>query len=186
MSMSADSGRHAKTAAPTDTVLGRLLTMQANGAPGLSDEVIRSYLIGLITGFVPTNTMAAGHMLEMLLRRPDFMAPTRAAALCEEGLTLYRNLGEQWGQAAALDALAAVAQARGNAARAAALLDERRALLGQPGSGFHADGDLDGSIAVALIRAQCGDPVGSGFYDGNGYGLARLRENAGHTALSAH
>ena len=50
----------AKNAAPTDTVLGRLLSMQKNGAEGLSDEVIRSYLIGLITGSFPPTRWRPG------------------------------------------------------------------------------------------------------------------------------
>jgi cytochrome P450 len=77
-----------------ETVLQRLVAMQAAGAPGLSDEVIRAYLIGMITGFVPTNTMGAGHMLEMLFRRPDFMAHTRAAALANDDELLRRCLFE--------------------------------------------------------------------------------------------
>jgi cytochrome P450 len=77
-----------------NTVTARLVRLQADGAPGLSDVVIRSYLIGMITGFVPTNTMAAGHMLEMLLRRPDFMAPTLAAARAGDDERLKRCLFE--------------------------------------------------------------------------------------------
>ena len=77
-----------------NTITARLVRLQAEGAPGLSDVVIRSYLIGMITGFVPTNTMAAGHMLEMLLRRPDFMAPTLAAARAGDDDRLKRCLFE--------------------------------------------------------------------------------------------
>ena len=78
----------------SDTVLARLIAMQQAGAEGLTDSVVRAYLIGMITGFVPTNTMAAGHMLEMLLRRPDFMAQTRAAALAGDDALLKRCLFE--------------------------------------------------------------------------------------------
>jgi cytochrome P450 len=86
----------AARAAPSgrDTVLERLLEMQRRGAEGLGDDVLRAFLIGMITGFVPTNTMAAGHMLEMLLRRPDFMAPARAAARAGDDLRLQRCLFE--------------------------------------------------------------------------------------------
>lgn len=75
---------HAAQASPgaaPGTVLRRLIDMRQNGAGDLTDEIIRTYLIGMIAGFVPTNTMAAGHMLDMLFRRPDFMAQTQAAAL---------------------------------------------------------------------------------------------------------
>jgi cytochrome P450 len=48
----------------------------------------------MITGFVPTNTMAAGHMLEMLLRRPKFMAAAKEAALAGDDERLTRCLFE--------------------------------------------------------------------------------------------
>ena len=67
-----------------DTVLARFVAMQEQGAEGLTDEVIRGHLFGMIIGFVPTNTIAAGNVLEMLLRRPDFMARARAAAFADE------------------------------------------------------------------------------------------------------
>lgn len=76
-----------------DTILGRLLTAQSAGA-GLKDVEIRAVLMGMITGFVPTNTMAAGHMLEMLLRRPPFLARARAAALAGDDELLSRCLFE--------------------------------------------------------------------------------------------
>jgi cytochrome P450 len=56
--------------------------------------VIRAILSGMITGFVPTNTMAAGHMLEILLRRKDFMEEARSAALAGDDDLLKRVLFE--------------------------------------------------------------------------------------------
>jgi cytochrome P450 len=47
---------------------------------GLDPRLARAFLIGMIVGFVPTNTMAGGHILEMLLRRPKFLAAAREAA----------------------------------------------------------------------------------------------------------
>jgi cytochrome P450 len=46
----------------------------------LSHEQVRAFLIGMIVGFVPTNTMAGGHILDMLLSRPFFLAAARSAA----------------------------------------------------------------------------------------------------------
>jgi cytochrome P450 len=82
-------------AAPSSaTIVGRLTTTtDAKGKP-LDDKLIRAILIGMITGFVPTNTMAGGHMLEMLLRRPDMLAAARAAALADDDLLLTRCLWE--------------------------------------------------------------------------------------------
>ena len=56
-----------------DTVLARL-------APALGRAELRAILIGMIVGFVPTNTIAGGHILEMLLRRKTFMQAAREAA----------------------------------------------------------------------------------------------------------
>jgi cytochrome P450 len=59
----------------SDTVLGQLVHN------GVARNKIRAFLIGMIVGFVPTNTIASGYMLEMLLRKPDFMQQARRAAL---------------------------------------------------------------------------------------------------------
>ncbi len=77
-----------------NTVLARMLEMQRATGGDVTDEEIRTILIGMITGFVPTNTMAAGHMLEMLLARTDFMVPTRQAAIAGDDDLLKRCLFE--------------------------------------------------------------------------------------------
>ncbi len=77
-----------------DTIVSRLLfAKDAKGAP-VPDKTIRAILIGMITGFVPTNTMAGGHMLEMLLRRPDMMRAAQAAARADDDELLTRCLWE--------------------------------------------------------------------------------------------
>src|SRR6266436_3117398 len=55
-----------------DTVLGRLLTLQSSD-PSLTDGDIRAIMVGLVTGLIPTNTLAAGKILQELLRRPEIM-----------------------------------------------------------------------------------------------------------------
>jgi Dyp-type peroxidase family len=57
---------------PQDTVLGRLINLKKSN-PDLKDENIRAIMIGLVTGFIPTNTLAAGKILQELLRRPGAM-----------------------------------------------------------------------------------------------------------------
>ncbi len=76
----------AKKAAPgsalANTVLGRLCAMQAAGssaAPGPTDGAIRAMMMGLATGFVPTNTLASGHILEVLLEKKEAMEAACAA-----------------------------------------------------------------------------------------------------------
>jgi cytochrome P450 len=87
--------RHARAAeAKPDTILGRLVALEREPGGGPNDEEIRSILMGMVTGFVPTNTMAAGHMLEMLLRRPDFLARAQHAALANDDDLLSRCLFE--------------------------------------------------------------------------------------------
>ena len=77
-----------------DTILGRLVALEREPGGGPNNLEIRSILMGMVTGFVPTNTMAAGHILEMLLRRPDFMAQAGDAALANDDDRLSRCLFE--------------------------------------------------------------------------------------------
>lgn len=60
-------------AARTDptTILGRLVDLQRR-QHSLTDDIIRAHLIGMVTGFVPTDTMAAGHMLNVLIGNGRF------------------------------------------------------------------------------------------------------------------
>ena len=58
------------------TVLGRLIIRCKKGETKLKNEEveeIRAILVGLVTGFIPTNTLAAGKILQELLRRPNAM-----------------------------------------------------------------------------------------------------------------
>lgn len=72
--------------APPDSVLRRLIDLKATD-PNLTDDKIRAILVGLTTGFVPTNTLAAGKILQELLRRPDLLraaiARARSAAIID-------------------------------------------------------------------------------------------------------
>ena len=65
-----------------ETLLDRLVVLQRDqqATDPISDAEIRAILFGVITGFVPTNTLAAGKMLDELLKRPDAMQGAVAAA----------------------------------------------------------------------------------------------------------
>lgn len=76
------------------TIVARLVKMQKQGAGDPSDEMIRAELLGMLTGFVPTNTIASGNVLEMLLRRPEFKARAEAAARADDDELLWRCLYE--------------------------------------------------------------------------------------------
>jgi cytochrome P450 len=82
------------TGAPPDTVLGRLLDPQAdpNGRP--DDSTIRTIIFSLVTAIVPTGTLAAGNMLEMLLRRADIKGAAQQAARSGDDDLLSRCLFE--------------------------------------------------------------------------------------------
>ena len=67
-----------------DTIVSRLIESYRKpvaDAGHLPRDQVRAFLMGMIVGFVPTNTIAGGHILEMLLRREDFRKQARAAAL---------------------------------------------------------------------------------------------------------
>lgn len=70
----------AQAAPGDDTVIARLVQRQKEDPVAMPDNVIRGIMLGMITGFVPTNTMASGHMLELLLSNPDWMRQARHAA----------------------------------------------------------------------------------------------------------
>ncbi|CAN7726705.1 cytochrome [Bradyrhizobium sp. LjRoot220] len=56
------------------TILERLV------ATGTSDEEIRAIMVGMITGFIPTTTLAAGNIVEELLRTGDGLGKAIEAA----------------------------------------------------------------------------------------------------------
>ncbi len=64
----------------TATPLRRLLDMQKMAPEEISDADIRAAMISMVAGFVPTNTMAASHMLEVLFSKPAALALAIAAA----------------------------------------------------------------------------------------------------------
>jgi cytochrome P450 len=84
--------RELKNPGNADTVLARLVAMRQAGQ--LTPREIRAFLMGMIIGFVPTNTMAGGNILEMLLRERAFMARARAAALAGDDDLLKHCLFE--------------------------------------------------------------------------------------------
>lgn len=68
-------------AAPTDkTVIGRLVLRQKDEPEAMPDNIIRAIMVGMITGFAPTNIMASGHVLEVLLSEPSWLRQAEKAA----------------------------------------------------------------------------------------------------------
>ena len=74
-----------------ETIVDRLVILQrarAHSDDPIADGEIRAILLGMITGFVPTNTLAASKMLREMLARPDTFAEAveHAKAGNHEGL----------------------------------------------------------------------------------------------------
>lgn len=66
--------------APTPTEgLGKTILQRLRDTH-ISDDEIRAIMVGMITGFIPTTTLAAGNILEELLRKPDGLDAVTAAA----------------------------------------------------------------------------------------------------------
>lgn len=74
---------------PPDTVLSRLVSDSA-----LDDLTIRTWLISMMTGFVPTCTLASGRAVEMLMRRHDFLERCQEAARNDDDDLLLRCIRE--------------------------------------------------------------------------------------------
>jgi cytochrome P450 len=77
-----------------DDVLGRLLQEQVLGAAAFTDTEIRSNLIGLLVGMIPTTSKASALALDELFRRPRELAGARAAVHAGDEALLRRYVTE--------------------------------------------------------------------------------------------
>ena len=82
-----DSVEHA------DTLVHRFLILQRSN-PDLSDRDIGAMLIGMASGFIPTNTIAASNMLTEVLARPEAFAAAATAANADDTATMRRIMME--------------------------------------------------------------------------------------------
>ena len=82
----------AKAAPETETVIGRLVGQLSDGV--LTEGEIRAIVVGLVTGFIPTNTLAAGKILDDLLSRPKVWQDAIACAQADDGAGLEAILLE--------------------------------------------------------------------------------------------
>jgi cytochrome P450 len=77
------AGRQAELDAGTegpDDILGRLLRMKSHPEMHVTDQWIRTYLIGLIVGMLPLTPKATSLAIDVLLDRPGMLAGAQAAA----------------------------------------------------------------------------------------------------------
>lgn len=71
-----------------DTPLVRLVRGTAD------DDDVHSMLFGMVLGFIPTNVLAGGNILETLLDQPAFMAKVLEAVDADDDVLLWRCLRE--------------------------------------------------------------------------------------------
>lgn len=93
------------------TILDRLVALQrqrADGPDPISNAEISAILMGMVTGFIPTNTLAAAKILAELLRRPKALAEAQGLARSRQRDQLRAILKE----AARLDSALAPGQWR--------------------------------------------------------------------------
>jgi cytochrome P450 len=81
-----------KTMVQKGTILNRLL--DAKSAARVDHARARAFLLDMIIGFVPTNTLAGGHILDLLLDKPALLEEARSAALAGDDDLLERCLFE--------------------------------------------------------------------------------------------
>jgi Dyp-type peroxidase family len=74
------------------TLIERLVLLQDEDQ--ITDAEIRAIVLGLATGFIPTNTLAATRMLQVLLDRPEAMAMARNAAAQHDTAAMRRIVYE--------------------------------------------------------------------------------------------
>ena len=84
----------AKAGANKGAVLPRLIEAQRRTPDIMTDEVITAQLFGMVLGFIPTNLIASGNIIDTLLRFPEFMAQARAAAFADDDQRLWLCLQE--------------------------------------------------------------------------------------------
>jgi cytochrome P450 len=77
-----------------DDVLGRLLALQATGVPRLDDAQIRTHLLGLVLGGLPTTARCVAQALDVLLDRPEALAGAAAAARAGDHAALAAHVFE--------------------------------------------------------------------------------------------
>ena len=76
-----------------DTLVHRFLILQRSN-PDLTDSDIAAMLIGMASGFIPTNTIAASNMLTEVLARPVAFAAAVTAADADDAATMRRIMLE--------------------------------------------------------------------------------------------
>jgi cytochrome P450 len=79
---------------PAHDVLGRLIALQAASPAAFTDEEIRTNVIGLVVGFVPTIATATTFAVDALLDRPEALESAQRAARAGDDEALRAHMLE--------------------------------------------------------------------------------------------
>lgn len=77
-----------------DTPLARLVLLNEQRPDVISIEEIRSVMMGMISGFAPTNLLAAGNCLDVILTKPEARAAVVKAVKADDDAELDRAILE--------------------------------------------------------------------------------------------
>lgn len=80
---------HGQQSSPLDRLL-----QQTSRRGDKANRIIHSQFFGMVLGFIPTNVLAGGNILETLLRQPAFMAKVVEAVDAGDDVLLWRCLRE--------------------------------------------------------------------------------------------
>lgn len=86
--------RKAKAGQADDTIVSRLVKLQAASPGEYPDDFVHATLIGMTLGYLPVAAMAGGSILEVLLGNPKAMRAARDAARGDDDVALSRCLLE--------------------------------------------------------------------------------------------
>ena len=77
-----------------NTIIGRARRLRESGEMDISDAEVRSYLLGMIVGFLPTNTNANGRSFDIIMKTPVAKAAAKDALARGDDDALLRVIYE--------------------------------------------------------------------------------------------
>jgi cytochrome P450 len=80
--------------AAQDDVLGRMITVEADGRYGIDDEWTRTYIMGLIIGMLPLTSKATALAINVMLDRPGMLLSAHEATLRNDDDLMWRYVSE--------------------------------------------------------------------------------------------
>src|SRR5262249_29867872 len=86
--------RHKSQQSTADDVITRCLALQKAAVPNMDDAGIRSNLLGLLIGAIPTTSKCCAQALDELLKRPQALAAAQQAAQSGDDALLSRYVFE--------------------------------------------------------------------------------------------